>query len=227
MFPIAYAPIDVGAFFIPEEIQMNKSSGNVFKITLTAVLSAAAFVLMFVEFPVPVMPAFIKFDISDLPALFGAFALGPFYGIVIELIKNLLHIVIKGTTSAFVGELSNFLLGASFVLVAGLIYGKNKSLKSAVIASLAGAAVMGAVCLPLNYFVVYPAYVKFYHLPLEAIIGMYKEILPRAAEVPTSNALFNCLLIFNVPFTFVKGIIDAVLCIAAYKPLSKLMKGKI
>ncbi|MBR0112260.1 MAG: ECF transporter S component [Clostridia bacterium] len=206
---------------------MSKSSTNIFKITLTAVLSAAAFVLMFIEFPVPVMPAFIKFDVSDLPALFGAFALGPVYGVIIELIKNILHIVIKGTTSAFVGELSNFLLGASFVLVAGLIYKKNKTLKGAVIASLAGAAVMGIICLPLNYFVVYPAYVKFYHLPLEAIIGMYKEILSPVAEVPTSNALFNCLLIFNVPFTFIKGVIDAIICIAAYKPLSKLMKGKI
>ena len=206
---------------------MSKSSGNVFKLTLTAVLSAAAFVLMFVEFPVPVMPAFIKFDISDLPALFGAFALGPVYGIIIELIKNVLHIIIKGTTSAFVGELSNFLLGASFVLVAGLIYKKDKTLKGAVVASLAGAAVMGVICLPLNYFVVYPAYVKFYHLPLEAIIGMYKEILSPVAEVPTSNALFNCLLIFNVPFTFIKGVIDAIICIAAYKPLSKVLNGKI
>ncbi len=206
---------------------MSKSSSNIFKLTLTAVLSAAAFVLMFVEFPVPVMPAFIKFDISDLPALFGAFALGPVYGVIIELIKNILHVVIKGTTSAFVGELSNFLLGASFVLVAGLIYKKSKTLKGAVIASIAGAAVMGIICLPLNYFVVYPAYVKFYHLPLEAIIGMYKEILSPVAEVPTSNALFNCLLIFNVPFTFIKGVIDAIICIAAYKPLSKLMKGKI
>ena len=206
---------------------MSKSSSNIFKLTLTAVLSAAAFVLMFVEFPVPVMPAFIKFDISDLPALFGAFALGPVYGVIIELIKNILHVVIKGTTSAFVGELSNFLLGASFVLVAGLIYKKSKTLKGAVIASLAGAAVMGIICLPLNYFVVYPAYVKFYHLPLEAIIGMYKEILSPVAEVPTSNALFNCLLIFNVPFTFIKGVIDAIICIAAYKPLSKILKGKI
>jgi len=210
-----------------EEKSMSNSSGKIFKTTLTSVLSAAAFVLMFVEFPIPIMPAFIKFDISDLPALFGAFALGPFYGVLIELIKNILHILIKGTSSAFIGELSNFLLGAVFILVAGLIYKKDKTVKGAIIASLAGAAAMGIICLPINYYVVYPAYVKFYNMPLEAIIGMYCEIMPKVSAVPTSNQLFNCLLIFNVPFTFCKGVIDAVLCIIAYKPLSKILKGRI
>ncbi len=206
---------------------MAKTSKKILNPAIAAMLSALAFVLMFIEFPVPIMPAFIKFDISDLPALFGAFALGPVYGVIIELIKNLLHIIIKGTTSAFIGELSNFLLGAVFVAVAALIKGKDKSFKKVIIASVIGAVAMGIVCLPINYFLVYPAYVNFYHMPLEAIIGMYKEILPTVAGIPTENALFNCLLVFNVPFTAVKGIIDAALCIAIYKPLSKALKDRI
>ena len=89
---------------------MTGTQKKIYKLTLTAVLSAVAFALMFIEISLPIIPSFIKFDISDLPALFGAFALGPVYGVVIELLKNILHILLKGTTSAFVGELSNFLL---------------------------------------------------------------------------------------------------------------------
>ena len=206
---------------------MTKTQKGVYKITLTAMLSAVAFVLMFVEFSLPIIPSFIKFDISDLPALFGAFAFGPLYGVIIELIKNLLHILIKGTSSAFIGELSNFLLGSTLCLVAGFIYKAGKSKKSAILACFIGALAMGLLSLPINYFAVYPAYVKCYGMPLEAIIGMYCEILPKVATVPTSNQLFNCLLVFNVPFTFFKGIVDAVICIFVYKPLSRFIKGKM
>ena len=206
---------------------MTKTQKSIYKITLTAMLSAVAFVLMFLEFSIPIIPSFIKFDISDLPALFGAFAFGPLYGVIIELIKNLLHILIKGTSSAFIGELSNFLLGSTLCLVAGFIYKSGKSKKSAILACFIGALAMGLLCLPINYFAVYPAYVKCYGMPLEAIIGMYCAILPKIATVPTSNQLFNCLLVFNVPFTFFKGIVDAVICILVYKPLSRFIKGRM
>ena len=206
---------------------MNKNQVKIFKVTLTAALSAVAFALMFIEISLPIIPSFIKFDISDLPALFGAFALGPLYGVIIELIKNILHVLLKGTTSAFVGEISNFLLGAVLCLTAGFIYKSKKNKKSAIIACFIGALAMGICALPLNYFIVYPAYVKVYGMPLEAIIGMYTAILGSVAEIPTKNALFNCLLIFNVPFTVCKGIIDAAICILIYKPLSRVIKGKI
>ncbi len=193
---------------------------NTRKITVTAMLSAVAFILMFLEFPIPIMPPFIKLDISDLPAFLGAFALGPVSGIVIELLKNILHILIKGTSSAGVGELSNFLLGCFCVVPAALIYQKNKSRKSAIIGAVVGCVVMGIVSLPINYFVVYPAYVKFYGLPLEAIIGMYQKINPNV------DGLFACLLVFNVPFTFCKGLLDALICYLVYKPLSPVLHGK-
>lgn len=206
---------------------MTSRQRKIYKVTLTAMLSAIAFALMFIEFPVPVMPSFIKFDISDLPPLFASFALGPVYGVIAELIKNILHIIVKGTTSAGVGELSNFLLGAVFCLVAGFIYKSDKNKKRAVIGCIAGALAMGIICLPINYFIVYPAYVKFYKMPLEAIIGMYQAILGPVATIPTKNALFNCLLIFNVPFTFIKGLADALICILIYKPLSVVIKKKM
>ena len=190
-------------------------------LTVAAMLSAVAFILMFIEFPIPMLiPAFIKMDFSDLPALLGAFALGPVYGVIISFMKNLLHIVIKGTSTACVGELSNFILGAIFSAVAGYLYKHHKSRKTAIIGAVAGAVAMGVLSVPSNYFVVYPAYVQFYHMPLEAILGMYQAILPSA------DSLIKCLIIFNLPFTLVKGLLDAVLCMLIYKPLSPILHGR-
>lgn len=194
--------------------------GTTRKLTVTAMLSAVAFVLMFLEFSVPIMPSFVKLDVSDLPALLGTFALGPVYGAVIELLKNLLHILIKGTSSAGVGELFNFLCGAVFAVTAGAIYRFNKTKTGAVIGSLAGALAMAVVSVPLNYFLVYPAYVVAYGMPMDAIIGMYQAINP------SMDGLLECLLVFNLPFTFVKGLLDAVLCILIYKPLSPALHGR-
>ena len=190
-------------------------------LTVAAILSAVAFILMFIEFPIPMLiPAFIKMDFSDLPALLGAFALGPVYGVIISFMKNLLHIVIKGTSTACVGELSNFILGAIFSAVAGYLYKHHKSRKTAIIGAVAGAVAMGVLSVPSNYFVVYPAYVQFYHMPLEAILGMYQAILPSA------DSLIKCLILFNLPFTLVKGLLDAVLCMLIYKPLSPILHGR-
>ena len=174
-------------------------------LTVAAMLSAVAFILMFIEFPLPMLiPSFVKMDFSDLPALLGAFALGPVYGVVISFMKNLLHIIIKGTSTACVGELCNFML----------------SRKTAILGAIAGAAVMAVFSVPSNYFITYPAYVQFYHMPLEAILGMYQAILPSA------DSLIKCLVIFNMPFTLVKGLLDAVLCLLIYKPLSPILHGR-
>ena len=189
-------------------------------LTVAAMLSAVAFILMFIEFPIPMLiPAFIKMDFSDLPALLGAFALGPVYGVIISFMKNLLHIVIKGTSTACVGELSNFILGAIFSAVAGYIYKHHKSRKTAIIGAVAGAVAMGVLSVPSNYFVVYPAYVQFYHMPLEAILGMYQAILPSA------DSLIKCLILFNLPFTLVKGLCSVAISMGIYKPLSPILKG--
>ena len=102
-----------------------KKPVNIRYITVTAMLSAVAFILMFLDFSVPFMPGFIKMDISELPALIGAFSMGPACGVIVCLVKNLLHLLV--TTTGGVGELSNFSLGAVFVLTAGLIYKKKKS----------------------------------------------------------------------------------------------------
>lgn len=188
------------------------------KLAVTAMLSAVAFVLMFIEFPIPALiPSFVKLDISDLPELLAAFSMGPLYGVAVTLVKNLLFILLHGTSSAYVGELFNFLMGSVFAFSAGFIYQRKKSRQSALIGSIVGAALMALISVPLNYFVVYPAYVVCYGLPLEAIIGMYQAIRP------STNGLLECLVVFNMPFTFCKGMLDVLLCFLIYKPLSPLL----
>ena len=185
-------------------------------LTATAVLSALSTVLMMLSFSVPFMPSFLKLDFSELPALIASFSMGPVSGVLVCLIKNLLNLPFS--TTGGVGELCNFLLGACFVLPAGLIYRFRKNRRTALLAALLGALAMAFASLPLNYFISYPMYMKF--LPLEQIIGMYQAIFPGV------NGLFQCLLIFNVPFTFLKGLLDTILTFLVYKRISPLIHGR-
>ena len=186
------------------------------KLAVTAVLGGVATVLMFLSFSLPVIPAFIKLDFSELPALIAAFSMGPLSGVIVCFIKNLINVM--STSTAGAGELCNFLMGVTFVLPAGLIYKHKKNLKGAVIASLAGAAIMAVCSLPINYFISYPAYSLFYGLSTEIILGMYRAINPNV------NNLVEALVWFNMPFTFFKGLCDVVLTFLVYKRLSPVLK---
>lgn len=187
-------------------------------VAVASMLSAVAFVLMYVEFPIPALiPSFIKLDVSDLPELLAAYAIGPIWGVVVTLLKNLLFSVFHGTSSAYVGELCNFLLGSVFSFTAGLFYHRHKSRRTALFGAVLGAVLMALISLPINYFIVYPAYVVVYKLPMDVIISMYQAILP------TADNLIKCLAIFNIPFTFFKGMLDVLLCFLIYKPLSPLL----
>ncbi len=185
------------------------------KLAMVGMLSAVAFILMLLEFPIPLMPGFIKMDVSELPALIGAFAMGPIEGVAICLIKNLIKLL--KTSSAGVGELANFLLGAVFVFIAGLIYKKMRNRKGAIIASFVGALAMGVLSVPINYFITYPFYTNF--MPMEAIIEAYQAIYSGV------NSLLECLLVFNMPFTICKGLLDVLITFLVYKRLSPIIKG--
>lgn len=180
-------------------------------------LSAIAVVLMYLQISVPLMPSFIQFDFSDLPALIGAFSFGPLWGVVVCLVKNLVHLF--ATTTAGAGELSNFILGAFFVLPAGLIYKYKKSKHGAVLGALVGSITMAVLGVFSNLYIIYPLFYKI-GMPYEAILGMYQTILP------TVNNMFAALVIFNLPFTLVKGLVITLICLLIYKPLSPLLKGR-
>lgn len=189
---------------------------SVRKLTMTAMLGAVATVLMFVSFNVPLMPSFIKLDLSELPALIASFALGPVYGVVVCLIKNLINLMFS--TTGGVGELSNFILGAVFVFTAGLFYRFMGGRRGALIGSLCGAAVMAIISVFSNYYVVYPVYTAF--MPMETILGMYQAINPNV------DSLWDALIWFNMPFTFIKGMLSVVITFLIYKKISPLLKGK-
>jgi riboflavin transporter FmnP len=195
---------------------MKTTKINTRYVAVTAMLSAVATVLMYLEFSVPIMPGFIKLDVSELPALIASFSMGPISGLAVCLVKNLIKLFF--TSTAGVGELCNFLLGACFVVPAGIIYSRRKTFKGAIIAGIVGMLCMAVLSLPINYFISYPFYETL--MPREAIIGMYQAILPSV------NSLFECLLVFNVPFTFVKGLIDCIITFLIYKRISPLIHGK-
>lgn len=190
--------------------------------TLTAIgmLSAISFVLMLLDFPIPLMPTFIKMDLSDLPALIGGMAYGPMAGMLIALIKNLLHLPMSQT--AWVGEASNFILSSFFVVTAAFFYKKRKTKKMAIIGSLVGALAMALASIVSNYFIIYPIYSQF--MPMEQIIAAYQAIMPSVGA--GTNPLLEVLIIFNAPFTFVKAMFSVVITIFIYKPLSPILHGR-
>ncbi|MGN0524163.1 MAG: ECF transporter S component [Eubacterium sp.] len=196
-----------------KESTIKKQRVNARAIAGCGMLAAAATALQFPEIPSPV--SFIALDFSDLPALLGAFAYGPVAGVVIELVKNLIHLAFS--KSGYVGELSNFILGAVFCLVAGLIYKHKKTKKSAVIGGIIGALCMAAISYPSNLFVVYPFYYSF--MPKEAVLDVYQKVL-------NVNSIEMALLVYNVPFTFIKGLISVALSALIYKPLSPFLHGR-
>ena len=182
-----------------------------------AMLSAVAVVLKYIEFSITTMPSFIKLDLSDLPSLIGAFAMGPLWGVAIAGIKNLIHLLVS--QSGGVGELANFLMNAVFVAAAGLIYQYHRTRKGALAGSVIGAVIMALVSVPVNYFIVYPFYTAF--MPMEAIIGAYQVIYPGIQD----GNLLQCLLVFNLPFTFVKAMLSVVIVMLIYKRISPIIRG--
>ncbi len=192
-----------------------KNKKSVLALTTTAMLGAVATILMMLEFSTPFMPGFIKFDFSELPGVFAAIAISPASGVLVCLIKNAVHLIV--TTTGGIGEVANFILGAAFVLTTGYLYRYIKDKKfSLVVSGVTGSLAMAIVSLPVNYYLTYPVYSKM--LPIDAIIGMYAELNPSV------NSLFEALLIFNVPFNFIKGVICVVIAAILYKSVKPLFK---
>ena len=127
--------------------------------------------------------------------------------------------MIEGSTTFYVGELANFIYGVCLVLPAGIVYKYHKTRRAALLSSLLGAFLVAVVCLPINYYLVYPIYCRF--MPLEAILGMYQAILPVEGW-----GLIQYLIVFNVPFSLLKGVIVTLITFVLYKRISPIIKGK-
>lgn len=196
-----------------------KTKISVRSLATVAVLGAVATILMYLEFPLPfLIPPFVKFDFSDLPALLASFSLGPVAGVGVMLIKCVIHLLVSSSAGA--GELANFIIGCAFVIPAGIIYKRKRTQKGAIIGASVGAVCMAAVSLPVNLYITYPFFMNAYGLSEEAIMDMYRAIIPSVKD------LISALVIFNVPFTFLKGIADVAITFLIYKRISPLLHGK-
>lgn len=187
-------------------------------ITAIAMLSAIAILLMLFDIPLWFAPSFYEIDLSEVPVLIGAFALGPVAGIVIEFVKILLNLLVNGTMTAFVGEFANFLIGCSLVVPAAIIYHRGKSKNSALLGLIIGTICMVAVGSLLNAYLLLPVYAKAFNMPIEALVGM------GSAVNPSINSISTFILLAVVPFNLLKGIIVSAITMVLYKRVSRVIK---
>ncbi len=196
------------------------TSGNVRTIVCVGMLGAISVILMLFEFPLPfIAPSFYELDFSEVPILIGAFALGPAAGVLTELLKILLNLVINGTNTAFAGELGNFIMGCAFVLPAALIYKHKKTRKTAILSLVVGVLFMTAASLLVNALLLLPAYAAAFGMPIQTFIDM------GAAINPNVDGIWTFVLLTVAPFNLVKGILVSIVTMLLYKYISPILKG--
>lgn len=196
----------------------SRNDSNVKIMTRVGMLGAIAFILMYFQIPLAfIAPQFMKMDISDLPVLIGAFAMGPIQGVMIAALKNVLHIAIKGTSTGGIGELSNFIISSMFALSAGMIYKKNKTFKGAIIGLLLGTIITTFAAVISNYYFIFPLYSKV--MPMEAIINAGAAVTSKITD------LWSMMMYSVVPFNLLKGFSTSVVTILIYKRVSPIFKN--
>lgn len=173
-------------------------------ITKIGILSSLAFLLYLFEFPLPFFPPFLQIDLGDLPAIVGALALGPWVGVAIQLIKNILHLLLRSQTGG-IGELGNFLTGSAFVVTVAMIYFKNKSKRTAILGLSAATIVMSLAMCFFNFFVLIPAF----------------------TNQPVSMALLPMIITSILPFNLIKGVILSGITLLLYKSLSPILHMEV
>ena len=184
-------------------------------IAVCAMCSALAGILMLLEIPVFFAPSFYKIDLSELPVLFCGFCLGPVAGVISEFIKVVIKLLLKGTSTAFVGDFANFAVGCALVLPASIIYHVKKTKKGAVIALIAGTLCMTVFGSAFNAFYLLPKFSQLFGMPMEAIIGM-------GSAVNSSIRSVGTLVLFAVvPLNLLKGAVVSLLTFALYKRVSR------
>jgi len=201
---------------------MNKFLGNqkpfsVRNMAKVAILAAFASIIYLLEFNLPFFPAFYKLDLSEIVILIGGFAMGPWQAVVIELVKMTLNLIVNGTITAGVGEVSNFILGCSFVIPACLIYRRNKYKKSAVKGMIVGTVSLTVLGALLNYFALIPAYVALAGFPMDTIIGMANSVNPAVTSLET------LVLFATIPFNLFKGVFCSLVTALLYKRISPIL----
>ena len=189
-------------------------------VALMGMFGALAGVLMIFEIPLPfIAPSFYGLDFSEVPILVGTFALGPVAGVIMELLKIMIKLVLKPTSTAFVGEFSNFVIGCFLIVPAGIIYRLKKTKKGAMTGMVAGTVAMTVIGVVVNALVMLPFFAKFFGMPLETIVGMGAAINPAVYNV------WTFVLICVGPFNLIKGTVVSLVTSLIYKRISILIRS--
>ncbi len=190
------------------------------KIAVIGMFSAVAGILMVLEFPLPGIPTTHKFELGDLAGLLCGFAYGPVAGVLVAMLKVIIKLLFRPSSTAFVGEMANFLIGSSLILPATTIYWCKKSKKGAVIACIIGGISMTVFGSLLNWFYIFPTFLKmFCGGDMEALVGMGSAINPLIKDIPTF------VLFTAVPINLLKSVAVGVLTMLLYKPLKPVFKA--
>lgn len=198
-------------------LKTRRSISSARYITVTAICAALGGVLMLLEIPLFFAPSFYKMDLSELPVLFCGFFLGPVAGVICELLKVLIKLFLKGTTTAFVGDFANFAVGCSMILPATILYHVKKSKASAIVGLIAGTLTMTVFGSLFNAVYLLPKFAVLYGLPLETIIAMGTKVNGSITSVST------LVLFAVVPFNILKGCVVSVLTFLLYKRVEKVL----
>lgn len=186
-------------------------------ISYTAMFACMAGVLMLIEIPLFFAPGFYKLDLSELPVLICTFYLGPVAGVAAEALKVLVKLVLKGTTTAFVGDFANFVVGCSFVLPASVIYHSKPGKKSALVGMAIGTIVLTCFGSFMNVVYMIPKFSQLFGLPIDAIVAM------GSAVNPAINSVNTLVLFAVVPFNLLKGILVSFITFLLYKRISPIL----
>ena len=200
------------------EVLIEKRNGVKFASKNTKVNKTV--ILMYFDFPIPIIaPGFYKIDFSEVPVLIGSFMLGPCAGVVIEAVKVILHFCMKGTTTAFVGDFANFILGCMYVVPASIIYHIKKTRKMAVVSLAIGGIILVIAGMALNAWYLLPKYSELYGLPMDTLIAMGTKVNASIKDV------FSFVALAVAPFNVIKAVIDGVITVVLYKYLSHQLKA--
>ena len=220
-YVVIFLAVIVGCFLVAVVLENGAEPiFNTRKLAMIGMFSAIAMILHVLDFPIFFAPGFYKMDFSELPILVGSFAFGPVAGVMMEFVKILLKLCIKGTSTAFIGDLANFVVGCSLIIPASAVYSFNKTKKNAILACIAGTLVMTIFGTAFNAVYLLPAFSKFYGMPLDAILAMGTEVNPLAKEGSIVSFVVACV----APMNLIKGTLVSVVTLLIYKPLSPIIK---
>lgn len=194
-----------------------KTKVNTRTLVQIGMLSALAIILMQFEIPLPFAPAFYKIDFSEVPVLIGCFSMGPFAGVLIELIKVILNVAIKGTMTMGIGDAANFLIGCAFCVPAALIYQKKRTKSGAVTGMVVGTVIMTILGCVLNAYILLPVYAKAFEMPLDALVSMGAEVNGAI------TGLMTFVLFAVAPFNLLKGILVSLIVFFVYKKIRQVL----